>query len=680
MTMSQTVQFDQPDYGKFLRTYYENEVYEMASVYPERRHIEVEYMSLYQWDTDVAERLVQSPEVVLDELESALHRYDLPADVDIGASTVRVVGFPDDMVLTPARLDKRHTGKYVAISGMLDRVTTKDELPMELAFKCARCAVVTHVPQVPTEDLQVPSECAGCERNGPFSIDDEGSRFENYCKIRVEHPPTSNTMSGSSIVGHAVGDIVVDEGDYGLVEKAGESVTAYGIIRRQQKDNDKLFERVLELKALEYDREQDNVDIAAHREEFETLAARDDAVDVFQSSLVPELYETAEWTTALEWAVAYLFAAPRIDIPDGPTYRGDIHGAVFSDFGMGKSMFSEAIMDYSPKAIRKSATGLSSDVGLTAAAVQDDFGEGQWTIKPGILVRASGGHVILDEIDKGPENLSKINDAIEGSQTVDIDKAGISATYNSRVGLLVLGNPKDGRFDKTLPVAEQIGIDQSTMSRFDGIVTMQDTINHDVDTAVAGKALNALSEAQAIQFGDIDEREVLERVVSPEVGRAWVAYARENVFPRLPTEHIPMIQEWYADEVRTLNDLFTMNQGEGNDMPVPASPRVVMWVARFATAFARVHLRETVSVEDVERAMNLARRLVGQRWDGEKFSGMMHDGTRMKIMRLVSVGETYFPSDVAQLIKEPISKVERQMDRMVENGEMIRDEEKYKLP
>lgn len=676
-----TTQFDnRPEYKEFLRNYYRQEVYEMASIYPDVRHIDVMYADLYQWNPDVAERILERPDMVFQSLDDALHRFDLPADVDISGAHVRVIGFPDDLVHSPAELDKTHTERYVAISGMLDRVTTKDELPVELAFTCARCGTDTIVPQSATLDLQEPTECVGCERAGPFHINHESSVFMDYCKVRVEHPPTSNSMSGSSITGFAIGDIVIDEGDYGLVEKAGESVTAYGIVRRRQKDNDKLFERVLELKALEYDREQDNVDIHAHKEEFVELSARDDAVDLFQSSLVPELYETAEWETALEWAVAYLFAAPRIDIDDGPTYRGDIHGAVFSDFGMGKSMFSEALLNYSPKAIRKSATGLSSDVGLTAAAVKDDFGEGQWTIKPGILVRASGGHVILDEIDKGPENLSKINDAIEGSQTVDIDKAGISATYNSRVGLLVLGNPKDGRFDKQLPVAEQIGVDPSTMSRFDGIITMKDTINYDVDAAVAGKSLKSLSEAQAIQFGDTEERETLDRPVSPEVGRAWVAYARENVYPRLPSEHIPTIQEWYATEVRTLNDLFTINEGEGADMPVPASPRVVMWVARFATAFARVHLRDVVATEDVERAMNLARRLVGQRWDGEKFGGVMDDGTRVKIMRQVENGSSYYASDVARLTKMPISKIERHLDRMVTNGEMMMDGEKYTLP
>jgi DNA replicative helicase MCM subunit Mcm2 (Cdc46/Mcm family) len=102
-----------------------------------------------------------------------------------------------------------------------------------------------------------------------------------------------------------------------------------------------------------------------------------------------------------------------------------------------------------------------------------------------------------------------------------------------------------------------------------------------------------------------------------DVGRAWVAYARNNVDPVLQDHHVETIRDWYAEEVRQLNEDFA--DGEAGDMPVPASARSVMDTIRFAVAFARVHLRETVTDADVTRAMNLSRALIGQTFNGETF-------------------------------------------------------------
>jgi replicative DNA helicase Mcm len=269
---------------------------------------------------------------------------------------------------------------------------------------------------------------------------------------------------------------------------------------------------------------------------------------------------------------------------------------------------------------------MSSDVGLLAAAVEDDFGEGQWVLESGILVRANGGHVILDEIDKTDADLERMNDALEGEQVVDVNKAGQSATFKSRVGLLATGNPKESRFDESLPISDQLGIDQSLLSRFDAIITMEDRPSRDKDQKVAEAQGMSYVEAQEYAHGDRDEFDHLSRDVTPQVGRAWVAHAREEVNPQLRREHVEQIRDWYADEVRTLNEEFA-DGGGGGDMPVPVSARSVMDTIRFAVAFARVHLRDEVTDADVDRAMRLTRALVGQTFENGKFGDERGGGT-----------------------------------------------------
>ena len=59
-------------------------------------------------------------------------------------------------------------------------------------------------------------------------------------------------------------------------------------------------------------------------------------------------------------------------------------------------------------------------------------------------------------------------------QSVSIAKAGITATLRSQCALLGAANPKKGRFDAHLPIAEQINMPPSLLSRFDLIFVLQD--------------------------------------------------------------------------------------------------------------------------------------------------------------------------------------------------------------
>lgn len=609
----------------FLRNYYKDEIGELVEKWPsEQDYLEIDWQDLHTFNADIADDYITAPEVIGDDLQTALEGYDLPVDIDLTGVDIRVVGLNNEMLHSPMELSEDAPDGYVGVQGELAKVTTPSKELKEAVFECQRCGTHTTVPQG-DGDVQEPRECVGCERKGPFTFNTDESTFQHYCKVRIETPASdSGELQDEHIDGFVRGSLVWQGDDYGLVARSGDPATVYGELTLKQKDgkgeNPKLFDEYLDVQAIEFDEEQQQLDIPKHKDRFVELANRDDAIDIFAESLVPELYATPEWERALELLVAYLFAAPRIDIDQGPTYRGDIHALIISDYGMGKSMVNSAIAEYSPKCIKESVTGMSSDVGLLAAAVEDDFGAGQWTLKPGILVRANGGHVILDEIDKTDADLERMNDAMEGEQIVDVNKAGQSASYKSRVGVLATGNPPESRFNKMDAIAHQIGLDESFLSRFDGIITMQDEANEDQDAKIAETQGMSYIEAQEKQYGDREELDQLDRVVDVDLGRNWIAYARENVYPKLQEEQVEQIKDWYAEEVRRLNKSFASKDGEGGDMPVPANSRTVMNTIRCAVAFARAKLQDEVTDQEVERAMSLSRDLVGQNFDGEKFT------------------------------------------------------------
>ena len=682
---------------EFLRRYYHDEIREFAVDYPnDRESLYINWTDLYKFnpdsDRDLADELLIDPDSVISDLEDALGHYDVPVDMDLSEANIRVRDLHDGDTYRPSDLRSEHSGGYVGIKGVLDRATTPSEKPEEIAWECQRCGTLTHIKQIGNE-IQEPHECLGCERQGPFQVNDENTEWTDYCKVRIETPPDESSDVGEDTIdGYVEGDLVDYGHPAGLFGRVGEHCTVYGVIERQQKQgrnaNKLLFDRVLRVEAIEFDTDEDEVDIETHRSAFEDLASQPDAVDLFAESLVPQLYATPEWEHALELGVAYLFAAPRIDIPQGPTYRGDIHGLIMSGYGMGKSMFTRSLEAYSPEAIRKSATALSSDVGLLAAAVKDDFGEGQWTIKPGILVRGNGGHVILDEIDKTGAELSRMNDALEGSQQVDVEKAGQNVTYQSRVGLFATGNPRDGRFQKHEPVSEQLDVKPSLLSRFDGIITMEDREDEDRDAKIAGTIGKAYAEAQEAQFGDREEFDQLDRPVPVDVGRAWVAEARENYAPLISMPQVEAIQEWYASEVRQLNRKFSDNEGEGADMPVPATARVVEGAIRFSVAFARCHLRETVSDQDVDRAMSLMKALIGQTFDGEFTphevqgeSGGEFEQLEPKVLgALPDDGTKVFSDEVSKQVSAGEDRVVECLEALAGKGRVCEESGKYWKP
>ena len=605
------------DLARWLEREYDDAIATLAQRYPEEQtHLTVSWADLLRFDAAVADDYLQKPRQMNTTLQQAVTAVNVP-NVTFDDVEVRVVDLNDADIYQPIDVLREDPSGYIGVRGELAKVSEPTKEIQEAAFECLRCGTATFVPQS-GEGLQEPHECSGCERQGPFDTLPAESTFTHHSKVRIETPPDETGALQSDDMDGDVRGALVWSGheDVGVAGRTGDAVTAYGTVEfTQVGDNDRHFEAQLDVDALEFDDAADDTDISAHRETFERLAAREDAVDVFARSLVPELHATAEWEHGLELLVAYLFGAPRIDVPEGPTYRGDIHALIISDYGMGKSMVNAAVAMFSPKCIKESVTGMSSDVGLLAAAVEDDFAGSSWTLRPGILVRANGGHVILDEIDKTDANLERMNDALEGEQLVDVNKAGQSATFKSRVGLLATGNPENSRFDAEVPNSQQLNIDKSLLSRFDGIVLMEDRADPEQDAAIAETQLESYLEGQEVEYGTRDELDTLAREVPPDVGRAWIAEARERVHPILSRDHFEQITEWYAEEVRQLNNEY----GDTDDMPVPANARSVMATIRFSVAFARVHLRDTVADADVERAMRLSKALIGQNFDGDKF-------------------------------------------------------------
>lgn len=257
----------------------------------------------------------------------------------------------------------------------------------------------------------------------------------------------------------------------------------------------------------------------------------------------------------------------------------------------------------SPRSIYTSGKG-SSAAGLTATAVRDEFGEGQWSLEAGALVLADKGVACIDEMDKMEEtDQSAMHQAME-QQEISISKAGISATLKSRCAVIGAANPKTGRFDDFAPIVQQINMPPPLLSRFDLIFSMRDLPNkvldeqiarHILGTHRAGEVHEARKRYPESQFTEEQERLLMARIqpaVDEKTLRKYVAYAKRNFFPVLAEDAANAINAFYQ----------SLRSQTG---AIGITPRQIEALIRIAEASAKIRLSPVATVDDATRAIRI---------------------------------------------------------------------------
>jgi replicative DNA helicase Mcm len=242
----------------------------------------------------------------------------------------------------------------------------------------------------------------------------------------------------------------------------------------------------------------------------------------------------------------------------------------------------------------------------TAAAVKDDFGDGRWTLEAGALVLADKGLACIDELDKMSEqDRSSLHEAME-SQKISVAKAGITATLQCRCSMLAAANPKLGRFDEDMSIAQQINLPPALMSRFDLMFVLRDIPDRKKDKKLTEYILKGHWRGQAREQTEkgidsgVNAERILEEtnsMVAPykkDLLRKYVAYAKKNCHPILTPEAFDIIEMDYLNI-----------RGKGEDGSIPISARQLEAYVRLSEASARMHLRNKVTEADATRAVRL---------------------------------------------------------------------------
>src|SRR6056297_689290 len=468
-------------FEQFFRNYYDNEIKQLAQRYPnEQRSLHIDWDDLYRYDPDLADDFIAQPEQLQRYAEEALRLYDLPIDVSLGQAHVRIRNLPETETPEIREIRSEHMNRLVEVRGIIRKATDVRPKVEEAAFECQLCGTLTRVPQS-TGDFQEPHECQGCERQGPFRVNFDQSEFVDSQKLRIQESPEG--LRGGETP-QAI-DVHIEDDITGEVTP-GDHVSATGVLRLEQQGSDQekspVFDFYMEGMSVEIDEEQfEDMDITGEdKEEIVRLSQQDTIYDTMVDSIAPSIYGYDQEKLSM---MLQLFSGVTKHLPDGSRIRGDLHMLLIGDPGTGKSQMLSYIQNIAPRSVYTSGKG-SSSAGLTAAAVPDDFGDGQqWTLEAGALVLADKGIAAVDELDKmDASDRSAMHEGLE-QQSISVSKAGINATLKSRCSLLGAANPKYGRFDQYEPIGEQIDLEPALISRFDLIFTVTDEPDPEEDSS-----------------------------------------------------------------------------------------------------------------------------------------------------------------------------------------------------
>jgi len=499
---------------------------------------------------------------------------------EIGNVTVRFRGLP---VTIPLRiLGSKHIGKFVMLEGIVVRASPARPMVMEAAFKCKWCGAMSQVTQS-GPFLTAPSACSApeCRRKSSFDFIPEESTFIDTQDVRIQERPED--LPPGQLPRWL--DIKLLERDLVDSARPGDHVSVVGITRavaaRLPKAGQlRSFTLHLDTNHIDVEsKEPEKVLISPEEEKQILKLAKDPTIhNKIIRSLAPSVYGYEH----IKEAIMYLlFGGTGKHFPD-ITIRGDLNVLMVGDPGTAKSQLLQYVAKIAPRGLYTSGRGTTA-AGLTAAVLRDKTGG--MTLEAGALVLADKGVAAIDEMDKmRTEDRVAIHEVME-QHTVSIAKGGIVATLNARTSILAAANPTLGRYDPYRTVGENISLPVTILSRFDLIFVLRDVPEKVKDTQMTEHILNLHRTGVS----------PTEAPIEADLFRKYVSYAK-NLKPILTQEALDRLRDFY---------LLMRSASETEGTPVAITARQLESLVRVAEARARVALRDEVTLEDAERAIDI---------------------------------------------------------------------------
>src|SRR5437588_13031407 len=83
-------------------------------------------------------------------------------------------------------------------------------------------------------------------------------------------------------------------------------------------------------------------------------------------------------------------------------------------------------------------------------------------------------------------------------QSISISKAGIVTSLQARCAIIAAANPIGGRYNSTIPFAQNVELTEPILSRFDILCVVRDTVDPEVDERLANFVVQSHSRSHPL--------------------------------------------------------------------------------------------------------------------------------------------------------------------------------------
>lgn len=197
-----------------------------------------------------------------------------------------------------------------------------------------------------------------------------------------------------------------------------------------------------------------------------------------------------------------------------------------------------------------------------------------------------------------PPYRTSIHEAME-QQSISISKAGIVTTLQARCSIIAAANPIGGRYNSTIPFAQNVELTEPILSRFDVLCVVRDTVDPEVDERLAafvvashGRSHPVGNSASSIAANNGASSGLISPIPQ-ELLRKYIMYAREHCRPQLHQMDQDKIARLYAEMRRE-----SLATGS-----FPITVRHLESIIRLSEAFSKMRLSEFVYTRDIDLAI-----------------------------------------------------------------------------
>ena len=549
----------------------------------------IDFTDLYSFDMDLAQLILENPEantsIFTTVIRSKLRTRDPIYAESLKRINIRYRNLPADAPLRKIGAD--HIGRLVMLHGIIVRASSITPLVLRATFMCPVCGELNHIEQS-GQTLQKPQKCLACDNRKNFELVTRESVFIDNQLVTIQERPEDLPPGQLPRSIHVeLKDDLVD------VARPGDRITLTGFIKLVPR-----YGRGGELRTFDINIEASYCEVSGRDSELLELSPEDEA-EILEIAKDPFVYQKLLNSIApsiygydhIKESVLYLLLGGVEKDFEDVKIRGDINVLLVGDPGTAKSQMLGFAAKVAPRGLMTTGRG-STAAGLTAAVVKEG-GTGNFVLEAGALVLADKGICCIDEIDKmREEDRGAMHPAME-QQIVPIAKGGIVATLNARCSILAAANPTLGRYNPYQTIAQNITLPVTLLSRFDIIFILRDTPDTQMDIEMAGHILRL-------------HRDLTTTAPPLDMAlmRKYISYAK-RVQPRLTDPVVERFQDFYV-KMRNAS----VEGGEASAVAITA--RQLESLVRMAESRARAHLRDEVTIEDAEGAINLMQKSLEQ--------------------------------------------------------------------